>query len=214
MEELKTSGNVSHTEELGLVPSASQYAPQSYASTLAPVQGEYSQDSLLKLILTPIGTLANPAAVWAVVTLSFPVLWLVGLILVIASIFSVPPYNLNPTQLGYMWAGRKFFTPPSRPWYVANYLSSAAIVIGFLACVVAGPASDWSAKYLSRRNHGKYEPEFRLFIAIGMAACCGLGYYLFGYLISKQGSIISISIVFGLCLVSESNPTIIMQRLH
>lgn len=105
MEELKGVGMTQHTEELASAP---QIAPQSFVSTLAPVQGVYSKDSLLKLILTPIGTLANPATIWAVITLAFPVLWLVGLMLVIAQIFSVPPYNLNPTQLGYMWAGRKF----------------------------------------------------------------------------------------------------------
>lgn len=105
MEELKGVGTIHHTEQLN---SAALEARQPFLSRLAPVQGVYSKDSLLKLILTPIGTLANPAAVWAVVTLPFPVLWLVGLMLVIAQIFSVPPYNLNPTQLGYMWAGRKF----------------------------------------------------------------------------------------------------------
>jgi hypothetical protein len=77
-------------------------------SRLMPVQGVYSKDSLIKLTLTPLGTLANPAAIWAIITLSFPVVWLVGIMLVIASIFSVPPYNLNPVELGYMWAGRKF----------------------------------------------------------------------------------------------------------
>lgn len=105
VEELKAVGTVQHTEE---VASDSQNSRQSFVSRLAPVQGIYCKDSLLKLILTPIGTLANPATIWAVITLAFPVLWLVGLMLVIAQIFSVPPYNLDPTQLGYMWAGRKF----------------------------------------------------------------------------------------------------------
>lgn len=105
MEELKGVGATQHSEE---VASFSPITRQSFVSSLAPVQGVYSKDSLLKLILTPIGTLANPATIWAVITLAFPVLWLVGLMLVIAQIFSVPPYNLNPTQLGYMWAGRKF----------------------------------------------------------------------------------------------------------
>lgn len=61
--------------------------------------------------------------------------------------------------------------------------------------------SDWSAKWLSRRNNGKYEPEFRLFLVLGIAVFCGLGYYLFGYLISQGASVVAISVVFGLTLV-------------
>jgi hypothetical protein len=74
---------------------------------MKPVQGVFSKDSLLKLLITPFLTLVNPAVIWAIITLAFPVLWLVGLSLVIAQIFAGPPYSLDPTQLGYMWAGRK-----------------------------------------------------------------------------------------------------------
>jgi MFS family permease len=83
---------------------------QSLIARMKPVQGIYSRDSLLKLLVTPFLTLLNPAVIWAVITLAFPVLWLVGLSLVIAQIFAGPPYSLNPTELGYMWAGRKLKT--------------------------------------------------------------------------------------------------------
>lgn len=75
-------------------------------------------------------------------------------------------------------------------------------MVGFITSAVAGPMSDWSAKWLSRRNGGKYEPEFRLYLVFGIAVFCGLGYYLFGYLISQGVGVVSISIVFGLTLVS------------
>ena len=81
-----------------------------------------------------------------------------------------------------------------------------AIVIGFITSAIAGPMSDWSAKWLSRRNKGRYEPEFRLYLVIGIAVFCGLGYYLFGYLISKGAGVVAISVVFGLTLVSTNCP--------
>ncbi|KAK6387666.1 hypothetical protein LTS17_000935 [Exophiala oligosperma] len=153
---------------------------RSFVAKLSPVSGVYSKDSLLKLVVTPFLTLLNPAVIWALITLAFPVLWLVGLSLVIAQIFAAPPYFLTPTELGYMWAG--------------------PIVVGLITSAVAGPLSDWSAKWLSRRNAGRYEPEFRLYLVFGIAVFCGLGYYLFGYLISKGVGVVSISIVFGLTL--------------
>jgi hypothetical protein len=174
---------------------------QSFLSRMKPVQGVFSKDSMLKLLLTPFGTLVNPAVIWALITLAFPVLWLVGLSLVIAQIFAGPPYSLNPTQLGYMWAGRKFCAP----LLATRTDSTSAIVVGFLTSAFAGPMSDWSAKWLSRRNGGKYEPEFRLFLVSGIAVFCGLGYCLFGYLISKGVSVVAISVVFGLTLVSASS---------
>lgn len=80
---------------------------RSFVAKLSPVSGVYSKDSLLKLVVTPFLTLLNPAVIWALITLAFPVLWLVGLSLVIAQIFAAPPYFLTPTELGYMWAGRE-----------------------------------------------------------------------------------------------------------
>jgi hypothetical protein len=182
VEEVKGSVQTYEKAEEGEYASAQSQIPrQPYIKRLAPVQGTFSRDSLLKLLLTPFGTLLNPAVIWAIITLAFPVLWLVGLSLVIAQIFAGPPYSLNPTQLGYMWAG--------------------PIVVGFLTSAVAGPLSDWSSKFLSRRNGGKYEPEFRLYLVSGIAVFCGLGYYLFGYLISIGTSVVGISVVFGLTLV-------------
>jgi hypothetical protein len=87
--------------------------------------------------------------------------------------------------------------------------NDTAIVVGFITSAVAGPLSDWSAKWLSRRNGGRYEPEFRLYLVIGIAVFCGLGYYLFGYLISKGVSVVAISVVFGLTLVCATLPCLL-----
>jgi hypothetical protein len=97
-------------------------------------------------------------------------------------------------------------TSTLEPVYTNN---DTAIVVGFITSAVAGPLSDWSAKWLSRRNGGRYEPEFRLYLVIGIAVFCGLGYYLFGYLISKGVSVVAISVVFGLTLVCATLPCLL-----
>jgi hypothetical protein len=115
---------------------------------------------------------------WATLTISFPVLWIVGISLVIAQLFSAPPYLMSPEQIGYMQAG------PLVSACVANLLCA------FL--------SDWSVKWLSRRNGGRYEPEFRLFLLSGLVISAALGYFLFGYLISLGESPVVMSVIYGI----------------
>jgi hypothetical protein len=57
-------------------------------------------------------------------------------------------------------------------------------MLGFL---LAGIVSDWSAKILTRKNKGIYEPEFRMIIVIPqmIVGCAGL--YGFGITANKVG---------------------------
>lgn len=77
----------------------------SFVRRMAPFHGNYSTAPLIQTVIRPFLILANPAVWWAGITIAFPVLWVVGLSLVVAQIFSVPPYSLTSTQIGYMSAG-------------------------------------------------------------------------------------------------------------
>jgi len=50
-------------------------------------------------------------------------------------------------------------------------------VIGFL---IAGALADWSAKYMTRKNGGIYEPEFRIILVIPQLIFGCAGLFLFG----------------------------------
>lgn len=156
-------------------------ARQSFVRRMAPWSGQtYSNVPLTRLILSPLLIIYNPAVIWASITIAFPVLWLVGITVVVAQIFSSPPYSMSPKDIGYLSAG--------------------PIVAGMLANIVIGSLSDWSVKLLSRRNRGLYEPEFRLFIVVGLFICAAIGYFLIGYLISEQSSTVGISVAYGITL--------------
>ena len=44
-----------------------------------------------------------------------------------------------------------------------NFSSGVSPLLGaIVGSVIGGPANDFLAKYMSRRNNGIYEPEFRL----------------------------------------------------
>ena len=50
-------------------------------------------------------------------------------------------------------------------------------MIGFL---IAGALADWSAKYMTRKNGGIYEPEFRIVLIIPQLIFGCAGLFLFG----------------------------------
>ncbi|OQV07300.1 hypothetical protein CLAIMM_11755 [Cladophialophora immunda] len=145
---------------------------------LAPINGTYSPAPIVKMAISPFLVVINPAVIWSALTVAFPVLWVVGISLVTAQIFSAPPFLLTPKQLGYM--------------------SGGPVVLGTLANLVCGLISDSSVKWLSRRNGGIYEPEFRLFLMIGLAICAALGYYLMGYVVKVGGSVVAASVCYGI----------------
>lgn len=46
---------------------------------------------------------------------------------------------------------------------------------------MTGFTGDYVIKYLTKKNKGTYEPEFRLVFMIPACFACGLGMFLFGY---------------------------------
>jgi hypothetical protein len=149
---------------------------------MLPVCGTYTTESLPKMVLRPFFILLNPVVVWAVILIAFTTLWLVGISLVVAQIFSAPPYLLNTSQLGYLSAG--------------------PVVGGTLGCIVCGWISDPIAKYISRRNNGTYEPEFRLTLMIGATICSTLGYFLFGNLVTQGRTPAGMAAIWAVCVAS------------
>jgi hypothetical protein len=173
-------------KDISRVQTAQSQAPPpqtSYLCKVSPWTGQtYSDVPLWRLFLSPLLISYHPAALWAAATICFPVLWLVGIGVVLAEIFSAPPYSLTAKGIGY--------------------LSTGPIVAAVLANLFIGLISDWSIKTLSHRNGGIYEPEFRLFIVIGLFAFSAIGYFLFGYLIVANASTIAISTAYGLTIAS------------
>lgn len=72
-----------------------------------------------------------------------------------------PPLWFGEVETGYMYTG-----------------AFVGAIVGFLLC---GLLSDWSAKFLTRLNHGVYEPEFRMFLVIPQLILGCAGLYGFGW---------------------------------
>jgi MFS family permease len=87
--------------------------------------------------------------------------------------------------LGIM-LGVNFIGPPLYWGEVkTGYAFTGAFIGAILGFVVAGALSDWSAKFLTRKNGGIYEPEFRLILVIPQLVFGCTGLFGFGITAAK-----------------------------
>jgi MFS family permease len=138
---------------------------KSFQKKLLPFSGRKTDDAFFKLFLRPFPLFAHPAILWACLIQGAMVGWTVFIGIMLAAIFFGPPLFWNEVNTGYAYTGA--------------FLGS---VIGFL---IAGALADWSAKYLTRKNNGIYEPEFRIVLVIPQLVFGCTGLYLFGVTTSR-----------------------------
>lgn len=179
------SKHVEHTKDAddSISPVTGPPTPRkSLVQLLNPYSGEYTSRPFWLLVLDPFIVLANPAVMWAVLLMAFPTLWVVGINLLVAQIFSAPPYSLGTAELGYMSAG--------------------PAVGGLLGSIASGALSDPIIGWASRSNKGIYEPEFRLILIIPALITSAIAYFPFGYLAETGTGPVAMSVLWGIAVAS------------
>ncbi|RDL36610.1 MFS general substrate transporter [Venustampulla echinocandica] len=142
---------------------------KSFTELLVLFCGRMSPEKFWKLALRPFPLFCHPAIMWACLTQGAMVGWTVFISVVIAGIFIGPPLWYGEVQTGYAFTG-----------------AFIGAVGGFL---LAGAVADWSAKVMTRRNGGIYEPEFRIVLVIPQLILGCTGLYLFGATSTPAGLI-------------------------
>ncbi len=135
-------------------------AKKTFVQTLPPFDGRKTDENIFKLILRPLPLFFHPAVLWACLIQGALIGWTVMIGVVLAAIFLGPPLWFSEVQTGFC--------------YVGPFIGA---VLGFL---VAGLLADWTAKLMTRRNHGVYEPEFRIVLVIAQLIFGCAGLYGFG----------------------------------
>ncbi|CAG9981329.1 unnamed protein product [Clonostachys byssicola] len=119
-----------------------------------------TDENLLQVLLRPLYVVLLPHILITSVAFTFPITWLVLVIIMNPMFFANPPYNFTTAVVGYMNIG--------------------PFIGSLFGLFYGGILSDWSVKWLARKNGGLYEPEMRLYLLIGPAfAMCG-GLILYG----------------------------------
>lgn len=132
---------------------------RSYKQSLMPFNGRVSDDSFFKLFLRPFVLFAHPAVLWACIIQGAMIGWTVFIGIILAAIFIMPPLFWTEVKTGYAYTGA--------------FLGALG---GFL---LVGLLADWSAKWMTRRNNGIYEPEFRIILVLPQMIIGCTGLYLF-----------------------------------
>ncbi|TDZ34908.1 Protein HOL1 [Colletotrichum spinosum] len=140
---------------------------KTFVQSLAFFDGSKTDDKYWKLLLRPFPLFIQPAFLWGCLVQGTMIGWTVFIGVIVAAIFLGPPYYWNEVYAGYAYVG---------PFVGA--------LLGFL---IAGVFSDWSAQYMTRRNGGIYEPEFRIVMVLPMFIIGGIG--LYGFAITSAGLI-------------------------
>ncbi|KAF2671497.1 MFS transporter [Microthyrium microscopicum] len=154
-----TSPSESFAEKPTSAPAAHLQA-QSFKSSLSPFNGRKTDEAFWKLFLRPFPLFLHPTIFWAVLIQGTLIGWTVFLGIVLAAIMLGPPLFFNEVKTGYMYTG-----------------AFIGAIIGFL---IAGLLSDSIPNYLTRRNGGRYEPEFRLWLVLPQLILGCAGLYGFG----------------------------------
>ena len=129
-------------------------------SNLSPFNGRKDPTPFWKLLLRPFPLFLHPSIFWAMLTQGLLIGWTVLIGIVLAAIMIGPPLFFNEVETGYMYGG--------------------PVVGAILGFILAGLMSDPSARWLTKRNRGVYEPEFRLILVVPQMIFGCAGLYGFG----------------------------------
>lgn len=177
----KTIEHVS-LDRITTTASSTQLTREPFLHRMRLFHGSFSNESYWKILIRPFFCLINPAVLWSTLVIAFTTLWVIGIAFLVAEIYAPPPFLLNAAEIGYISAG--------------------PVVGGLLGCVICGSISDPIARYLTSKNNGIYEPEFRLPIMVGVPVTCSIGYFLLGKLLSEGAGPVVASVLWGLVFIS------------
>jgi len=153
--------------------------PKTYRQTLKPWNGRLCQDNWLKVAFRPFILFAYPSILWSTLVYSLSIGWLIVLSESVAVIFeNKATYNFTALQTGLV--------------YISPFVG------GVLGTAVAGKVSDIIVRFMSRRNGGIYEPEFRLVMAIPVTLATCIGLMGYGWSVEERDSFIVPAVFFGI----------------
>lgn len=153
--------------------------PVPYIHTLRPWNGRLARDKWLRVAVRPFILFSYPAVLWSALVYSLSVGWLIVLSESVAHIYQGRnTYNFSPLATGLV--------------YISPFVG------GILGTAVAGKVSDIVVQFMTRRNGGIYEPEFRLVMALPVALSTAAGLMGFGWSAQERDAWIVPTIFFGM----------------
>ncbi|KAF2095551.1 MFS general substrate transporter [Rhizodiscina lignyota] len=162
---------------------------KTYWQSLRVYNGRFSDESLLRAFITPWSAYLLPAVSWTAYSYGCSVAFAASFSVALAQVFAKPPYYFTTSQVGL------------------TVLS--AFVGATLGNIFPGPFSDWLVKYMSRKNNGIYEPEFRIPLTVPSFVLGLMGFWGFGWSLDAKAHWIAPVFFFGLATFAGSIQSLI-----
>lgn len=132
---------------------------------------------ILQHYVSPIVVLCTiPAVTYCAITYGTLLAWITAMGSVQAYYLLEPPYNFDAAGIGLF--------------------SLSAFVGLIIGVIIGGPLNDWFVLWVSRRNKGVFEPEFRLWLALPCAIICPAGLLLYGFALARVRMPLSVSVIY------------------
>ncbi|GAA5859514.1 hypothetical protein JCM8547_006858 [Rhodosporidiobolus lusitaniae] len=177
---------VGESEQDGSIPSSrgpsrtagrADESPLGFVESLKVWSTGHGKQNVLVASAQPFAVVLAPQIFWAMLAYTQAFSWFVGTGATYGQIYSGQYYQESVQAVGL--------------------ISGIAPLIGsIIACVISGPLTDYSARWLSKRNHGIFEPEFRLVVLIPAIVCISVGGYTWAYT-TGEGYSLMIGTVMG-----------------
>ena len=132
--------------------------------------GRHTAEPFLPLLLRPFPLFLHPGILWACLIQGTMIGWTVLIGVVLAAVLLLPPLLFNEVETGYMYTG--------------------AFIGALLGFALSGLLADSVPRWMTKRNNGVYEPEFRLVLVIPQLifGCAGLyGFGITGSNVARYG---------------------------
>ena len=143
----------------GSNPDAATESKMSYMKSLRLYTGRYTDAPVWKIFARPFVMFFYPCVIWAFLIYGTTLTWIVYVWrLNIRGLLLTTPFSVFSVVNGVL------FTSPPYNFTVgeAGLTSLSPFILCIIGEAISGPLNDYICVKLARRNHGVYEPEFRL----------------------------------------------------
>ena len=168
-----------NTSTLSPEGSVANEQKDSYLKSLRFMTGkQYTTAPFWKILIRPVVIFWYPGVLWGFLIYGVSLTWIVVFSVVNAQIFGMLPYNFSPSQIGL--------------------ISLSPLIMTIVGLIIAGPLYDFICLYLAKKNHGIYEPEFRLVLMFPVLILGIVGFFGFGATLHYKTHWIGPVLCFGI----------------
>jgi MFS family permease len=175
----KNEKEATNTSRLSAQISATNEQKDSYLKSLRFMTGkQYTTAPFWKILIRPVVIFWYPGVLWGFLIYGVTLTWIVVFSVVNAQIFGVAPYHFTPSQIGL--------------------ISLSPLIMTVVGLMIAGPLNDFICLYLAKKNHGIYEPEFRVVLMFLVLILGIVGFFGFGATLHYKTHWIGPVLCFGI----------------